>query len=190
MTFPSLLTVVATDLIANTTSTVALVPGSIAGAWGYRRDLRGMGGWLWLLVLPSLLGGLAGALLLTRLQGGDDYFQEIVPWLLLLAAVLFLLQPTFIRWFGHSDETAPPAWWLRTLLVIFQFFVSLYGGYFGAGIGVLMLSSLGLMGIGDIHRMNALKTVLAACINGVSVVVFVWDGKVVGGICAGDIRHA
>ena len=69
--------------------------------------------------------------------------------------------------------------WLRILIVVFQFFVAVYGGYFGAGIGVLMLSSLGLMGIGDIHRMNAVKTVLAACINGISVAVFVWDGKVV-----------
>src|ERR1700727_1133584 len=110
LTFPSLVwSGGLTELIANTTSTVALVPGSIAGAWGYRRDLRGMGGWLWLLIPPSLLGGLAGALLLTRLQGGDDSFRVIVPWLLLLAAMLFLLQPLFFCWFGHSDETAPPA---------------------------------------------------------------------------------
>jgi uncharacterized protein len=177
LTFPSLLTVLP-DLLANTTSTVALVPGSVAAAWGYRRDLRGMGGWLWLLVFPSLFGGIVGALLLTRPQQSNDYFKAIVPWLLLLAATLFLMQPAFTRWFGHSDETAPPALWLRTLIVIFQFFVAVYGGYFGAGIGVLMLSSLGLMGIGDIHRMNAVKSVLAACINGVSVLVFVMDGKV------------
>jgi uncharacterized membrane protein YfcA len=175
LTFPSLLTVLP-DLLANTTSTVALVPGSMAGAWGYRRDLRGMGAWLWLLVLPSLLGGFVGSVLL--IVGSNEHFKAIVPWLLLLAATLFLMQPAFQRWFGHKDQTAPPALWLRLVIMVFQFFVAVYGGYFGAGIGVLMLSSLGLMGIGDIHRMNAVKSILAACINGVSVLIFVAVGKV------------
>ena len=182
LTFPSLLhvltgTVDSPNLLANTTSTVALVTGSIAGAIGYRRDLRGMGGWLWLLVTPSLLGGVVGALLLTRLS--DAHFTAVVPWLLLLAATLFLFQPMLTRRFGHKHEKAPPSLWLRLVLVVFQFLVAIYGGYFGAGIGVLMLSSLGLMGIGDIHRMNAIKSVLAACINGISVVIFVYENEVV-----------
>jgi uncharacterized membrane protein YfcA len=178
LTFPSL-TLVTSELLANTTSTVALVPGSAAGAVGYRRDLRGMGGWLWLLVVPSVLGGLAGALLLTLPRDSNDYFKLVVPWLLLFAAALFLLQPRVTRWLGHHERHGPPPLWLRVVIVIFQFFIGVYGGYFGAGIGVLMLSSLGLMGIHDIHRMNAVKTILAACINGVSVVVFVWQGAVV-----------
>jgi uncharacterized membrane protein YfcA len=178
LTFSSLLTTTQTSLLANTTSTVALVPGSMAGAWGYRRDLRGMGSWLWLLVLPSLLGGLIGALLLTKPRDSDRYFELVIPWLLLLAVMLFLLQPALTCWLGYTGESPTPSSWLRLLIVIFQFFVAVYGGYFGAGIGVLMLSSLGLMGIGDIYRMNGVKTVLAACINGVSVIVFVWEGKV------------
>lgn len=177
LTFSTLLTVTS-SLLANTTSTVALVPGSVAGAWGYRRDLRGMGGWLLLLVMPSLLGGLIGALLLTRPRHSDEYFDVVIPWLLLLAAMLFLFQPALIRWLGHHKEQVTPSVGMRLLIVVFQFFVAVYGGYFGAGIGVLMLSSLGLMGLSDIHRMNAIKTVLAACINGVSVIVFVADGKV------------
>jgi uncharacterized protein len=177
LTFPTLLTVTS-SLLANTTSTVALVPGSMAGAWGYRRDLRGMGGWLLLLVMPSLLGGLIGALLLTRPRDSDEYFNVVIPWLLLLAAMLFLFQPALTRWLGHHKEQVTPSLWLRLVIVVFQFFIAVYGGYFGAGIGVLMLSSLGLMGISDIHRMNAVKTVLAACINGVSVIVFVADRKV------------
>jgi uncharacterized membrane protein YfcA len=177
LTFPSLRTVTS-SLLANTTSTVALVPGSIAGAVGYRRDLRGMGGWLWLLVVPSLLGGLVGSLLLTVPRDSDEYFKLVIPWLLLFASVLFMLQPSVTRWLGHHEKQAPPALWLRAVIVLFQFFIGVYGGYFGAGIGVLMLSSLGLMGVGGIHRMNAIKTVLAACINGVSVVVFVWQGEV------------
>jgi uncharacterized membrane protein YfcA len=178
LTFPSLLAVGTTSLLANTTSTVALVPGSAAGAWGYRRELRGMGGWLWLLLLPSLLGGLVGSLLLTLPHDGDTYFQLVIPWLLLLAATLFLFQPTLTRWLRKHEKDALASPWLRSLIVVFQFFIGVYGGYFGAGIGVLMLSSLGLMGIGDINRMNAIKTVLSACINGVSVIVFVWLGQV------------
>jgi uncharacterized membrane protein YfcA len=179
LTFPSLLTVTPTNLLANTTSTVALVPGSAAGAVGYRRDLRGMGGWLWLLVTPSVLGGLVGSLLLVLPDESDTYFKLVIPWLLLFASVLFLLQPRVTRWLGHHEGHVTPSLWLRAAMVVFQFFIGVYGGYFGAGIGVLMLSSLGLMGIGNIHRMNAIKTVLAACINGVSVVVFVWQGAVV-----------
>jgi len=82
------------------------------------------------------------------------------------------------RWLGHQHDQVTPSLFLRIIIMVFQFFVAVYGGYFGAGIGVLMLSALGLMGIGDINRMNAVKTILAACINGVSVIVFVWDRKV------------
>src|SRR5581483_11124888 len=111
LTFPSLLYARLPDLVANTTSTVALVLGSLAGAWGYRRDLRGMGTWLWLLLVPSVLGGLVGALLL--IYGTNEQFKVVIPWLLLLAATLFLCQPLFLRWFGHKDEAVPPALWLR-----------------------------------------------------------------------------
>ncbi len=198
LTFPTLLATGITSKVANETSTVALVPGSIAGAWGFRRDLAGARPWLMLLIGPSLLGGLAGSLLLTELN--DKYFELVVPWLLLLAAVLFALQPYLNRFMRPGSGAHPAAGWLRLLLVVFQFFVGVYGGYFGAGIGVLMLASLGLMGIGDIHRMNAIKTILASCINGISVVVFVarlevrWDfalpmaaAAIVGGYCGASL---
>jgi uncharacterized membrane protein YfcA len=161
---------------ANATSTVALVPGSIAGAWGYRRHLADAGPWLWLLLAPSVVGGAIGTLLVTRLD--PNIFGVLVPWLLLTATVLFLLQPVFRRFIPPRDEGLP-AWPARVALVLFQLLVAVYGGYFGAGIGILMLSSLGLMGIGDIHRMNAVKTVLAAAINVVSVAVFVFYDTVV-----------
>ena len=161
---------------ANATSTVALVPGSIAGAWGYRRHLADAGPWLWLLLPPSVVGGAVGTLLVTRLD--PHIFGVLVPWLLLTATVLFLLQPVLRRAIRQDDAGLPsrPA---RSALVVFQLFVAIYGGYFGAGIGILMLSSLGLMGVGNIHRMNAVKTVLAAAINVVSVVVFVFYDTVV-----------
>jgi hypothetical protein len=180
LTFPTLVAALRgradAEAIANMTSTVALVPGSAAGAWGYRRELQGARPWLLLLLGPSLLGGLAGSLLLIY---RPDVFSVVVPWLLLTAALLFLLQPRLSRWLPTTGKSALPATWLCGVVVGFQFLVGVYGGYFGAGIGILMLSALGLMGLHDIHRMNAVKTVLAAVINGVSVVVFVLAGGVV-----------
>ena len=175
LTFPALLTVVS-PVVANATSTVALVPGSLASVWGYRFELRHLGPWTGLLILPSLAGGLVGSLLVTRLP--EEYFSRLVPWLILTAAVLFLAQPAIIRLMGIGKEHRPPTRVGLAGITIFQFLVAVYGGYFGAGIGILMLSALGLMGIKDIHQMNALKTLLAALINGISVLVFVAEGKV------------
>jgi uncharacterized membrane protein YfcA len=173
--FSALLTVV-DPVIANATSTVALVPGSLAGAWGYRPEMKAAGRWAALLVWPSLLGGVAGALLVTELD--ESYFSAMVPWLLLAAALLFLIQPLVSRFADLGKEHKCPKGWIMGGMVVFQFLVAVYGGYFGAGIGILMLSALAMMGLGDIHRMNALKTLLAACINGVSVAVFVAEQKV------------
>jgi uncharacterized protein len=174
LTFPTLLTVVP-PVVANATSTVALVPGSVGGAWGYRRQLRAASRWLAVLAPPSLAGGLVGSLLVTRLP--PRYFDALVPWLILTATLLFMAQPLALRLTGGRAHGSPPG---RTVaaVTVFQFFVAVYGGYFGAGIGILMLSALGLMGLADVHEMNALKNFLAVLINGVSVVVFAWEGKV------------
>ena len=176
LTFPTLLAV-APPIVANATSTTALVPGSLAGAWGFRRELRGSGRWLLLLAAPSFLGGLAGALLLILTP--SDYFKLVVPWLLLTASLLFLAQPYLARWFPVHAESGLPSVWVQAAVVVFQFFVSVYGGYFGAGIGILMLTSLSFMGVGNIHQINAVKGILAVIINGVSIVVFIADDKIV-----------
>jgi len=173
LTFPALTSVV-TEVVANATSTVALVPGSAASAWGYRRELAACRAWLVILIGPSLVGGALGALLVTRLP--EDYFRAAVPWLILLAAFLFLVQPLLTR--ASRQNNARPSAAAVLFVVVFQLLIAVYGGYFGAGIGILMLASLGLMGMGDVHRMNALKTLLAFCINGISVVVFILDEKV------------
>jgi uncharacterized membrane protein YfcA len=186
LTFPVLLTVMS-PVEANATSTVALMPGSAAAAWGYRRELHGTRAWLTLLGPPCFLGGLIGTLLVIWLP--ETVFSFAVPWLLLTASLLFLFQPilsrVFVRRPAVPDRTqslssaAAPGRGTRLAVVAFQFAVAVYGGYFGAGIGILMLTSLSFICPGDIHRGNALKTLLAACINGVSVFVFVAGGKVV-----------
>jgi uncharacterized membrane protein YfcA len=175
LTFPALLAVVP-PVVANGTSTVALVPGSLSAVWGFRRDLETVRRWVPWLLLPSFAGGLIGSLLVTRLD--PRYFDALIPWLILTAALLFLFQPLLARPAGTGQKAAPPAGIVAAVAAL-QFFVAVYGGYFGAGIGILMLSALGLMGLSDIHAMNGLKNLLAACINGVSVVVFASEGKVV-----------
>jgi uncharacterized membrane protein YfcA len=163
-------------VIANATSTAALVPGSMASAWGYRHKIQEARRWLLLLVAPSLVGGTVGSLLVTRLPA--RYFATLVPWLILLAATLLLVDSLMPRKTPHGSERNTHSLGAIAALTVFQFLVSVYGGYFGAGIGILMLSSLALMGIGDINRMNAVKTVLTACINGTSVIVFMVDNKI------------
>lgn len=185
LTFPALiaaLTAMNSDpavaaVLANATSTVALVPGSIAGAWGYRGQVMQARRWLLLLIGPSIVGGTAGSLLVTQLN--PKYFALLVPWLILSAAVLFLVDTITRRRASSLVERDTHSGRSIVSLVLFQLAVAVYGGYFGAGIGILMLSALALMGIGDINRMNAIKTVLTSFINGVSVIVFVLEGKVV-----------
>ncbi len=177
LTFPSLIGYGLTPRLANTTSTVALVPASLAGAWGFRRELVGTGPWLKLLVPPSLLGGTIGSLLLIYLPG--RIFNLLVPWLLLTAALLFLLQPYLAQRFVKNAETQMPSRGVRVAVIGFQLVVAIYGGYFGAGIGILMLTSLAFMGLGSIHRMNAVKGLLGSAINATSVIVFVATGEVV-----------
>ena len=164
------------DAMANGTSTVALAPASFSSAWAFRKEIAKIRDWLPLLIIPSLLGGGFGSLLVIR---NPEQFEVLVPWLILSAATLFMVQPLLTRWVASGDPTvhAKPSRWAIIGVVVAQFLIGVYGGYFGAGIGILMLSSLGLMGMTDIHEMNALKTVLAGCINGVAVIVFVVSGN-------------
>jgi uncharacterized membrane protein YfcA len=174
LTFPAL-TAVAPYEIANATSTVALVPGSLAGAWGYRREFAAIRRWALILAGPSLVGGYVGTWLVVTFP---DAFGVLVPWLIFIAALLFLLQPTLSRFTRPDKKLGLPGRGAWSAAIVFQFLVAVYGGYFGAGIGILMISSLSLMGVGHIHETNALKTFLAVCINGVSVVVWVAYDKV------------
>jgi uncharacterized protein len=174
LTFPAL-TGIVPPAVANATSTVALLPGSFAGALGYRKELAQSRRFVLRMLAPSLLGGFLGAWLVGK---DTQTFAVLVPWLILTAAVLFLIQQPVARWMRKHRPDREPGTLTQVGLIGFQFLVAVYGGYFGAGIGILMLAALGFMGVGDIHRMNAIKTFLAATINTASVVEFVRVGLV------------
>jgi uncharacterized membrane protein YfcA len=185
LTFPALIAFLAAaygqnaEAVANATSTVALLPGSLAGAWAYRGEYRPARQFALTLLPPSLLGGGIGSILVALYP---REFGPLVPWLILTAALLFLLQQPIGKVLRRRRLTAgggdQPGRWRVPLLVGFQFLVAVYGGYFGAGIGILMLTALGFMGLADIHQANAVKTLLASAINAVSVVVFVIGGLI------------
>ena len=133
--------------------------------------------WLWLLLVPSVLGGLVGALMLV--WTGDRSFLFMVPWLVLGGTVLFLLEPKLFRRnasAAHGNRSLSAAMWPLAAAVVFV--VALYGGYFGAGIGILMISALSLLGMGDVHRVVPLKNLLTGCLRGVAVVVLMIDGAI------------
>jgi uncharacterized protein len=176
VSFPTLVWLGVSPVIANATNTVALWPGSISSMWGYRREMEGMPASTLKLIVPSLIGGLLGAILLRMTPPG--VFESIVPWLILFATLLFLAQDPIQRWLktGETNAHSSRQWLIGAIL--FQFFVSLYGGYFGAGIGILMLAALSIMGFTDIHQMNGLKNLFAACINGIAAIYFIWIGLV------------
>jgi uncharacterized protein len=180
ITFPTLLLFGTPPVVSNATSTLALVLGTGGSVWGYRRHLPTVKPWLLRFVPVSILGGLIGSLLLTRTS--DQTFSKLIPFLILFATVLFLAQGMFRRFAGlNSSQAGPcPPHHQRHVwgAVLFQLGVAIYGGYFGAGIGILMLASLGFIGLSDIHEMNTLKTVLAALINVVAAVCFINAGLI------------
>ena len=172
ISFPALIAFGVPSIIANATNTAAVCPGSISSAFAYRRDMPEKGGLLWTLLLPSIAGGLIGAIVLAITP--ESLFARIVPFLILFATLLFGTRDFFARLVKVENiggDQVSGLW--RVWGFCFQFFVAAYGGYFGAGIGILMLASLSLMGLHDIHRMNAIKTVLASIINGTALVYFI-----------------
>lgn len=175
VTFPTLVWSGLVEKLANTTSAVALWPGSIGGMWGFRRELRGGGRWLFLLV-PSFVGGGAGAVLL--LFTPPEIFRHIIPYLILFATMLFMIQEPITHALQLRGVTGTPSRTLVSSVFLFQLAIAVYGAYFGAGIGILMLSALSLLRIGDIHLMNALKTLFATCINGMGAVFFIATSQV------------
>lgn len=169
ITFPVLLAVGLSPVTANVSNTLGLAPGSAVGAYGYRRELRGQRARALRLGSASLLGGVLGAVLLLTLPAGA--FKAIVPVLIVLALLLVVLGPRLSGWLDktrHStSERVTPLLWLVTLGT------GIYGGYFGAAQGVLLMGFMGLLLAETLQRQNALKNVLAGLVNAVAAVVFV-----------------
>lgn len=176
VTFPLLLWLGLDPKVANATSTVALWPGLFSGLWGYRREMENSRPILLRLGITSVIGGGIGAGLLILTPSAT--FAFLVPFLILFATALFTLQAPITRWLKtETPATRPRArWWLGA--IIFQFFSSMYGGYFGAGNGILMLAALGLLGLSDIHRANGIKNFLGICINLIAIISFSIAGLV------------
>jgi uncharacterized membrane protein YfcA len=171
-TVPMLIFTGMPSITANVTSTVALWPGSAASVAAYRNELRAQRRLVPLLGGVSLIGGVLGALLL--LNTTQATFDNLFPYLLLIATLLFTFSPQITKWlrtrFGASADVSQRS---PVGIALLQFVIAVYGGYFGGGIGILMLAALALMGLQNIHQMNGLKTLLATFINGVAVVLFV-----------------
>ena len=178
-TVPSLIFTGILPIQANTTSTIALWPGSVASVGAYRRELaEQQRGLVILLVGTSLIGGILGAMLLIKTS--QSTFVHLLPYLLLRATLLFAFSgPVTARLRKYSSGKVRLSPSVFIIIAIAQLIISTYGGYFGGGIGILMLATLALMGMDNIHAMNALKTVLASCINGVAVIVFIVTGAIV-----------
>jgi uncharacterized membrane protein YfcA len=222
LTFPALIWIGLDPVVANITSTIALLPGALSSFFGYRKEVIDSRKWIKLFFLPSFTGGLLGALLL--LLTPAKFFAAIVPFLILFATVLFALQEPITRKMrggsgapkpldtaettpvvsGSANQSVPSPQnhlsdkqvsesqndigqdlqfyhvskkWLAGAVVV-QFLVAVYGGYFGAGMGILMLATLGLLGLTDIHQMNGLKNLLGFSINSIAAASFIMSGNV------------
>ena len=181
--------------IANATNSVALWPGSLGSAFGFNNLLSKTGHYLKTLFLPTAIGSAAGAWLF--LHTSEHGFQIAVPFLILLADILLFLQPQVKKFANHEGRSLPL--WVGAFI---QFLVSAYGGYFGAGMGIMMLAAFALYIEGSIHELNAIKSWLGVIINFTCSLVFIWQklidvpvaialtlGSVVGGFYAARISQ-
>lgn len=192
ITVPSLIFAGVLPVQANTTSTVALWPGSVASITAYRRELAKLNRVVVLtLGIISLIGGFLGAELL--LSTSQSTFLYLLPYLMLVATLLFAFSPRITKFLRTraaanqdsiytqeiADKASTVSWRSLAVISILQLIIAIYGGYFGGGIGIMILASLGIMGMENIHEMNGLKTVLQTAINGVAVITFILRAAVV-----------
>jgi len=187
ITFPTLLALGYPPVVANVSNTVGLVTGSISGAIGYRRELEGQSARLRVLAVASLAGGLTGGVLLLALPA--SVFRSVVPILILAACVLVALQPRLARRVAAGDR--PVRAHGGPLLFVAVFLTAVYGGYFGAAQGVMLIALLGVFIDDTLQRLNAAKNVLAALVNGIAAVLFMLfadvDWAVAGLLAVGAI---
>lgn len=171
--FPALLAVGVPPIVANASNSVALWPASLSGAWAYRKELAHYKRYLIPMGIVSFIGGIGGGLLLLATK--DATFSKLIPWLLLFATVLFAFSGKISAWMRGVDSGKPNN---SPTSLAGQAIVSVYGGFFGAGMGILMLASLAMAGHDDIHEINAIKNLLSAIIYSVTVLTFIIAGAV------------
>lgn len=202
ITFPTLLFLGYPPIPANISNNIALLGGGITGTWGYRRELAGTGRVLRRLAPMSIVGGISGALLLLWLPAGA--FRAIVPVLIAFGLVLVIFGPRISAWSAqrHDDiEGREPAWQAPTLTGA-TFVAGVYGGYFGAAQGVILLGLLSALGRGTLQTLNACKNVLAFLVNlvaGITFAITAWDqirweavalvglGSLIGGVIGAGV---
>ena len=187
ITFPVLLAVGYPPVVANVSNSLGLVPGSVSGAIGYRRELKGQGKRLLRFGTVTVFGAITGALLLLVLPAGT--FEAVVPALIVVALVLVLLQPIIARKLAARSQDRHPHGGIPLLLGVFV--TAIYGGYFGAAQGVILIALMGIFMDETLQRLNAVKNVFTALANLVSGLVFVFvadvDWLVVGLLAGGSI---
>lgn len=178
ISFPALVLTGVPPISANATNTAALWPGAVASVGAYRRELANQRAQIITFGVLSLIGGLLGALLLLRTQ--DALFERLIPFLMLGATLVFAASPAITRAIKRAQDGAVHRSGIARRVLVFALYmlVAIYGGFFGAGLGILTLAVLGLLGFENIHEMNALKTLQAAVINGVALLAFVVAGVI------------
>lgn len=177
ISYPALVFGGVPDINANTTSTIALWPGTVASVGAYRKEIEAERAGLWPLLIASFFGGIIGAVIL--LQTPENVFKGLLPFLLLLATLLFAFSKRLSAWVrGTMSNTKLPPSTLRAGVIVLQFIIAVYGGFFGGGIGIMMLAAFAMLGMDNIHRMNGIKTLMATIINGVAVLLFVLTGAI------------
>lgn len=177
--YPLLLSMGVPPVSANASSTVAIFPGQASSAYGYQKYLRRIPVRFYFLIIPCVAGGLLGAYLLTRTP--DAAFERIVPWFIVAAAILLLLQPRIHVWIYDRRHRATRKKYSKLITVgvlLAMFAVSVYGGYFGAGYGIMMLAFLGLTKLNNLNKMNGLKNVIGTILTGIVVAYFIWKGLI------------
>jgi len=188
LTFPALTGIAQlSEKVANMTSTIGLWPGSAASVVAARTEFRRLP-FAMVLIFGSisLIGGAIGSWLLLATTEKD--FRLVIPWLLLFATIVFAFSKPIARWAGREHGSRSSRW--TAFVAFIQLVVAIYGGYFGAGIGVLMLAGLSFAGLEDIHQMNALKVLLATLINGVAAAIFLFyriDWRIAAAMAAASI---
>jgi hypothetical protein len=173
---PALLSVGVPAVAANATTTLAMWPGSLSSTIAYRQEIARARHWLMTLGAASMAGGLVGGWLLIRTS--DQRFLQLLPWLMLAAAVTFTLGGRVADRLLRNAKAETRARHVPAWIVLFQFVVAIYGGYFGGGMGIMMLAAFSIAGMTDIHEMNGIKTLAAVAINGVALVEFVANGAI------------